>query len=1502
MPAAPLGATSEARRSRYPSRTAVATAVGLALALTSITPFAFADGPSATATTPADAPAGSPAASPSAIPPELAAQMATVDAERAGNKPLLSPTDKAIAEAQKSGKPVPIPELTDEVSETVATPAGHLKRTEHVEPQRVNQNGAWATLDGALVPDGQGGYRPKTALSGLRLSGGGQGPLATLTSAAGETLTIDSPFPLTKPAIDPSGDALIYPEVAPGVDLKVTASKFGGLSTVLIVKTAEAAKNPALKKVRFGTQGKGVTVRADEAGNLTAAAADGTSRWHAPSPQMWDSSAAAPVAAAKSAPALSASAGDAPQAKSEARSTAEGPGYGAKVATMSTTVTADAVELTTDDAVLGKGQGPWFIDPAWIPDRNVANNWTWTQAAYPGKANIGRTTGSGDQYARPGVGYQGYRVDKGIERSYFQFDTHWYRGAIINRATMSVWEHESSDFSCTNKYTLDLYLTSPISDQTSWSNPPTNQGGRLGEASVPGAGQPGCGGEYQFNYDVTGVYQNFGTSRDTLTFGVFARDESNMSAFKRLGYSPAVEIEYDRVPNVPTGTYASPAPTTAVPWADNQGCTGGTMGWMNSASGFNGAVTLNATVSSPVQQSLYGWMGIWDYADTNRADSGQTPEVANGGTAAFQVKQGLLQDGHVYGWDVMATDGLVQRSGGSPACRFGVDLTPPTLSVPDANTLLPEAELDYKLPPSGNGQVTRKHVGQEGLVPYTAADPAPGGNASGVVCARWSWDPQFAGDGWYCGGGISNGFPVTLSRWGTNILYMQVMDNARNVSPVAQYSFYVPWNPDGPPPVFGDVTGDGAPDILQPDQAGYLRAYNAPGNSKVRSPAVAAVATPADAPGGKGWNTIQIAHRGTLTGGNNIDDVFAHAPGDPLLRLYQNPGNTGAYGRIDKSVPIAKPKCVPTASEDCAWLKAAGYNAADWSGTLRIAALGDPVSTDLDPKLGFKNKTGLLTVESTNNGADAALWYYPATNANTLGKPVQLAASGWKDKELITPGDWAKQGRPGLWARNLAAAADGPKDDLLAYTFTTGTVTATDSLGAPVIDSNGKPLLVPTLTQMAPVGTRIGWVSTDTYPTVGSDGDLTGNGNPGLWARKADGSLEIWWGQPTTPGNPSAGFGWLAGPSPIGNTSVSPQWWALDGTGDSSGTNTLYRNGGDPKATYPAGAALTTDHNRAANKATAFDGTTVYRTTAPVNSGSNTPGLDTTQSYSVSAWVKINNTDGYHTAVSLTGNEASPFYLQYSKSLKNWAFVLPSNDSFNASAWYTAYDQSGRTTATVGQWTHLTGTYNATNGMATLYVNGLAVGSTKVGTTWKPPAGSLNIGGAAYNKDVPADLVNGAISDVRVYPYALTDPQVNTVATSQSIVHIRSAVDKHKCLDNWGSTAGSPVVIYDCWNGDKQHFTATRDNQLKTVPNGLCIGTRDANVIDGTPVVSQACDNSGAQTWIRRYDGTLFNPASNRCLDLPASNTQNTTALAVWPCGNQANQHWLFDNQTLAGV
>ncbi|MFB6893131.1 LamG-like jellyroll fold domain-containing protein [Kitasatospora sp. NPDC056327] len=1443
------------------------------LALSSMAPAAFA----ATAAT-----AGAPAAPTASGALPGAADMAAADAERTRNRPAVTLAEKAIAQARETGKAVPIPELTDEFSETSATPEGHLSTRQHPDQQRVKQpDGNWAPLDSTLVADPAGGYRPKAAASGVHLSGGGAGPLGTLTTPEGESLAVDSPFPLTAPVVDPGGESLTYPEVAPGIDLKATVTEYGGFSTVLVVKTAEAARNPELRKVRFGTSADGVTVRADGDGNLTAATADGKVRWRAAAPRIWDSSTAPAARPGQGAPAADAPASGGPAAEAEA-STAHGPGAGARVAVMPTTATADAVELTVDQSVLGQGQGPWYIDPAWIPDARSANGWTWTQQAYPAHSNWLKDTGNQDQYSHPGVGYQGWRTDTGIERSYFQFDTSGFGSTIINKATMSVWQYQSADWSCTKTYTLDLYLTGAIDGATTWANTPAVVGGRVGESAVPGSGRSGCSGQYLFKYDVTSTYQNYTPGRNSLTFGVFGRDESNRDGFKRLDYRPVVEVEYDIKPDVPTNQHALPAPSTAVPWTDDQGCNGNTIGWMNSSSGFNGAVSLNATVKSPVQNELQSWSHIWDYSlpAVPDVDSGNSPWVANGGTASFNVRSDVIKDGHVYGWSTHATDGLVAMSGPTPTCRFGVDLTPPTIEVPNGYQQLSDAQLATQYPPSGNGQVTRKRTGEPGIVPFTAADPAPGsGSASGVICARWSWDPQLNGAGWVCGSSMpQGGAEVVPNRWGTNILYMQVMDNARNVSPIASYSFYVPWNPDGPPPVFGDVTGDSAPDIVTPDQAGNLRAYAVPGNPLARNAAVTLVAGRADSPTGQGWENVQFAHRGTLTGGNNIDDFVAHAPGDANLYVYGNPGNTGQYGRIDTKVLLKKPRCVATATENCSWLTAAGYNANDWSSTLKVAALGDPANADLDHKLQFKNKTGLLTVESTAGGTDAALWFYPATAANTLGKPVRLAASGWKDKELITPGDWAKQGHPGLWARNLQAAPDGARGDLLAYTFTTGTVTATDAEGQPVIDGAGTVVTAPTLTGMTARSGRIASVAVESWPVLGSDGDLTGKGSPTLWGKTPEGRVEIWWGETTGAGTSDPGFSWQVGPEKVADTSVAPLWWGLDGTSQTSDSTLV-----NPLLTQQT-VGTTADHNGTANGAAAFNGAGYYRST-------HAPNIDTGQSYSVSAWVKLGSANGFQSAVSVVGQERSPFYLHYHPGAQTWVFSVTGEDQANTSAYYSAFSPQG---AQVGTWTHLTGIYNAGSHTVTLYVNGRAVASNSAPRAWRS-GGSLLVGaeGANLTGISTNALFSGAVSDVRIHPYALTEQQAVGLATIGSSVQIRSAMNAGRCIDSFGGGDGTTARFWNCYNGPNQHFTLTADHLIKAAGTGLCLSTSPT----GDPVVFRPCGNTDRQTWLRRSNGTLYNPASQSCLELPSWQDANGVALGIYGCNAGANQRWHLEAQ-----
>ncbi|WP_169980228.1 hypothetical protein [Microbispora sp. H10836] len=73
------------------------------------------------------------------------------------------------------------------------------------------------------------------------------------------------------------------------MDLKVTASVLG-FSEVLVVKSGQAAANPALNRLAFGLRADGLSVRKAATGGLSALTESGAEVFHAPAPRMWDSS------------------------------------------------------------------------------------------------------------------------------------------------------------------------------------------------------------------------------------------------------------------------------------------------------------------------------------------------------------------------------------------------------------------------------------------------------------------------------------------------------------------------------------------------------------------------------------------------------------------------------------------------------------------------------------------------------------------------------------------------------------------------------------------------------------------------------------------------------------------------------------------------------------------------------------------------------------------------------------------------------------------------------------------------------------------------------------------------------------------------------------------------------------------------------------------------------------------------------------------------------------
>ncbi|MEU9757780.1 LamG domain-containing protein, partial [Streptomyces althioticus] len=195
--------------------------------------------------------------------------------------------------------------------------------------------------------------------------------------------------------------------------------------------------------------------------------------------------------------------------------------------------------------------------------------------------------------------------------------------------------------------------------------------------------------------------------------------------------------------------------------------------------------------------------------------------------------------------------------------------------------------------------------------------------------------------------------------------------------------------------------------------------------------------------------------------------------------------------------------------------------------------------------------------------------------------------------------------------------------------------------------------------------------------------------------------------------------------------------WSLD-----EGTGTTAEDDGPNGKTLKLteGVTWTTGVSGSALK---FDGQGQFaRTDGPV--------LDTTGSYTVSAWVTLDALPGnYATAVSQDGRrQASPFYLQYGQG----AFAFSTPDGQRARL---------ETRPELGRWYHLVGVRDGATNQITLYVDGTKAATVTGGPNYVG-SGPLAVGRAKWNGD-DTDFWNGSVDEVHAYDKALTAEEVTAL-------------------------------------------------------------------------------------------------------------------------------------------
>ena len=186
-----------------------------------------------------------------------------------------------------------------------------------------------------------------------------------------------------------------------------------------------------------------------------------------------------------------------------------------------------------------------------------------------------------------------------------------------------------------------------------------------------------------------------------------------------------------------------------------------------------------------------------------------------------------------------------------------------------------------------------------------------------------------------------------------------------------------------------------------------------------------------------------------------------------------------------------------------------------------------------------------------------------------------------------------------------------------------------------------------------------------------------------------------------------------------------------------------------------AAGPMTPDISGAGNPLTLVGGATLapgkYATSLTLNgtdayAQAATGIVDTRQSFTATAWVKLNATGGWQTFVSQAGTNVNKFWLQKRADNGRFSFVLSDADA----------DGSGQArvdsaaVAEANRWYHLAGVYDATAGVVKLYVDSVLQGTTPHTSTWDATGPTL-VGAARGGSPAGrVDVVNGQIDHVNL--------------------------------------------------------------------------------------------------------------------------------------------------------
>ncbi|TFV63134.1 DNRLRE domain-containing protein [Geodermatophilus sp. DF01-2] len=696
--------------------------------------------------------------------------------------------------ARLEGERVEVVGERTETSSTWALPNGTMATGQAMAPIWVRQGDGdgtsaadWAPVDLTLELGEDGRVRPKAHPDGLVLAGAGvpeDGALAAMVGPDGGTVGVAWTESLPEPRLE--GPRAVYPQVQPGVDLVVEATRTGYEQFFVLTERPVAGAAPELS-LTIGGDGVVAAPAADggvqfQTGDGAVVASTGTPLvWDAevdgerqhPLTEPWTAEAATeatvtgmpsfpawaeepvqppapgprPVPAPDGTPPPALPGGDvAPGPEAGRAASPEAAEAGASPAlplTEAVTVTGPgevALSLTPDPAFLADPDTtyPVVVDPVWASWRDGFD--TWVQHGY-----------STDQSASTELRLGTFDGGASAARSFIHLDLSGIRNTTILAAELWLFEWHSYSCQARNWEVWDTGLANTatrIHSQPPWY-------GRWAVSSETTGYGAGCEDGW-VTADVTNLFASWVRhNAGVVSMGLKAENEADSFGWKKFtaadagGPVPTVWIHYN----------TKPGPATELK------VNGQTNGWSTVTTPWLTAVAHDAD-GGPVDMRF-----IVKDAGTQQVVFNEVAlAVANGGVGQKQVPAGVLRDGGRYTLQVVSADGIDWNTQDSVVYEFTVDGTAPAAPA--------VTSADYP-----NDGKWHKDAGQAGTFTLSlpAADPT-------LAHYRWALNkPPDTTSSTAPGPSLS----VTPTDTGVNVLQLQAVDKAGNVSPVVKYAFHV---------------------------------------------------------------------------------------------------------------------------------------------------------------------------------------------------------------------------------------------------------------------------------------------------------------------------------------------------------------------------------------------------------------------------------------------------------------------------------------------------------------------------------------------------------------------------------------------------------------------------------------------------------------------------------------------------------------------------------------